>query len=156
MGEVDEQIKAAFKRIAKADGPDIIFEGTITDVDDEAYTADVEIDNDGGTIFDVRLRAVASGSKSIDVLPAIGAEVVLAKISDDEFIILACDEITEYRLTIGNTVYKVDSTGHEISKGNESLKKVLNDLVDVILTIGAFKDTATLTLIKQRLNNLLK
>jgi hypothetical protein len=71
-------------------------------------------------------------------------------------LVIACDEITEYRVTIGTTVFKLTSDGHLISRGNETLKKVLTDVVDQIIKVGAFKDVPGLTAIKQRINNLLQ
>lgn len=155
MDAIDEQIKEALQRIAKSFAPDMIFEGVVTAIDPEQYLVDVELDS-GGDLFECRLRATAGSTKSIDVLPAEGSAVILAKINEDEYLILACDEITEYRITVGQVVYKINDTGHLIEKGDETLKKILNDLVDQVLKIYAPKDVPGLTAIKLRINNLLQ
>lgn len=155
MGELDEQIREALKRIAGSFGPDILLEGKITGIDTENYLVDVELDKEG-QLFDVRLRAVSGGNKSIDILPAEGAAVVIAKIADDEYLVLACDQITEYKITVAQAEFKLTESGHLISKGTETLNKILTDLVDQVLKVYAPKDVPGLTAIKQRINNLLQ
>lgn len=155
MDNAEQQIRANLKRIAAEHGPDMIFDATVLAVDEENYLCDIELDPEG-TIYDCRLRALATGNKSIDVLPAVGSAVVVAKITDDEYLVLVCDEISKYRITVNNITVQVDAGGVTIGNGTETLKQIMDDLVDQILLIYASKDVAALTLIKTRINNLLK
>lgn len=155
MDSKEKQIRDRLKSIAEEHGPDIFKDGTVIEVDDDNYFADVKLDT-GETYFECRLRAMVAGNQSIDVLPAVGSAVVIAKIIDDEYIVIACDKISSYRVTVGTTVFKLDETGALISKGNETLNKILNDLIQIIIGIGAFKDMPGLAAIKIRINDLLK
>lgn len=154
MSETIEKARESLAAFAAKFAPTVVLQGKVIAVNDN-NTVDVEIEKDV-VYFDCRLKAVIGDNHSIDVLPKEGTSVVLLKLTGDDHLVLAADEISEFKITIGTAVYKLDSTGHVISKGDESLKKILADLIDTVLTIGAYKDTATLTLIKQRINNLLK
>lgn len=155
MSENLNKAREALAEFAGKFAPDLALQGVVKNIDTVNYTVDVEVATDE-VYFDCRLRAVVSDKKSIDILPKIGSTVVLLKISKSDYLVLACDEISEYKITLGTAIYKLDASGHVISKGTETLKKILGDLIDTILTIGAYKDTASLTQIKQRVNNLLK
>ncbi|MBC7399851.1 MAG: hypothetical protein H7289_07875 [Mucilaginibacter sp.] len=155
MSEKLNKAREALAEFAGKFAPEFALQGIVKEIDTVNYTVDVEIETDV-VYFDCRLRAVVSDKKSIDVLPKMGSKVLLLKISESDYLVLACDEITEYKITVGTAVYKLDATGHVIGKGTETLKKILGDLIDTVLTIGAYKDTASLTQIKQRINNLLK
>lgn len=151
MDELDNQIREGLLRLTQSDQ---VFEGVISSIDSERYLVDVKLDG-GGDLFDCRLRATAGSNRSIDVLPAIHSAVVLVKINEDEFLVVACDEITEYRITAGQAVHTINDQGHQIANGDESLKMLLSDLVDQVLKVYAPKDVAGLTAIKQRINTLL-
>lgn len=149
------QVRVGLQEFAAKFAPKQVLEGSVTSVDSANYLCDVEIETDV-TYFDCRLRAVVSDNHSLDILPEVGSKVVMAKISDDDYFVLACDKITEYRVTVGSVVYKINADGHEISKGEETLKNIMNDLVDQVIKIGAYKDVPGLTAIKTRINSLLK
>ncbi len=102
------------------------------------------------------MRAIASENHSIDILPKIGSNVVLGKLDDSDYIVIAYDEITSYRITVGSTVLKLSADGFLIQKGKETLKAIFSDFVDQVLKVYAPKDVAGLMTIKQRLNDLLE
>jgi hypothetical protein len=155
MDKKEQAIRDALKRLAGEHAPDFLFDGTIVSVDAENYLVDVELDT-GGTLFECRLRALATGNKSIDVLPKEGTAVVIAKITEGDYLVLCAYEITNYQVTIGTAVFEVTEEGTLIKKGNDTLKAVLNDIVNQMLKIYAPKDVAGITAIKTRINNLLK
>jgi hypothetical protein len=155
MDSKEQQIRDNLKRIAKEHGPDMFFDGTVVEVDEDNYFADVQLDT-GETIFECRLRAMVAGNQSIDVLPAIGSAVVIAKLLDDEYIVIAADQIDSYRVTVGSTVIKVDETGVLIQKGTETLHKLINDLIQGVLSIAAPKNVPAITALVARNNDLLK
>jgi hypothetical protein len=148
------KLRESFKAAAHAGGPLALHDATVLAVDTESFTCDIEMD--GVQLPDVRLRAVVSENNSIDILPAINSAVIVGQLGDDDFIVLAFDEITSWRVTTGDTVMGLNSTGVQISKGDESLNKILTDLVKAVLTIAAAKDAASLTLLLTRIKTLLK
>jgi hypothetical protein len=127
MSESLNKLRENFLLQAHAGGPPAFYDATILAVDSEAFTCEIELD--GIELPDIRLRAIVSNANSIDVLPAVGSAVIVGKLGDDDFIVLACDMITSWRVTVGNTVVSVDGGGVQISKANETLNKILTDLV---------------------------
>ena len=140
MDTKEVKIRDGLKRIAAAHGPIMLFDGQVVAVDSAGYFCDVQLDTDTVTITNVRLRAASIGNKSIDVLPSVGSEVVIAKIAEDDFLLLAADEIDSYRVTVGTMVLTVTNSGFSISNGSTSLKSILNGFVTQMLAIYAPKD----------------
>lgn len=94
MAEV-EDIRAAFKGWASADGPPVTNLATVTEVDETAGTCTLA-DEDGLEIFDVRLRPVLTGNQSFILIPKIGTTALAVRIEDDEdWMVVAADEITK-------------------------------------------------------------
>lgn len=152
--EIDKLRREFLKQSAKH-GPMALYDAEVTAVDDEAYTCDVLLEGEL-PIAQVRLRAVISDNQSIDTLPAVGAQVVIGKMGEDDYIVIACDQITSQRVTVGGVVFTIDAEGTLISKEDETLKKILTDVVTAVISIGAPKDVGTLTGLLTRINNLLK
>lgn len=155
MDKTEQLIRDNLKHIAKSHAPDFFFDGTVVNIDAEDYLVDVELDT-GGVLYDCRLRASATGNKSIDVLPNEGSSVVIAKITEGDYLVICADEITSYRVTVGGTVFEITEQGTLIKKGEETLNSILNELVTQMLSIYAPKNVAGITAIKARINNLLK
>ena len=157
MHEVEKKIRDGLKQIAAEHGPVMLFDGEVIAVDSTDYFCDVKLDTDDEDIvYNVRLRAASIGNQSIDVLPKVGSEVTIAKIAQDDFILVAADEIDSYRVTVGTMVLTQDATGFKISNGTDTLKGILHDLVTEILGIYAPKDIAGITAIQTRINALLQ
>jgi hypothetical protein len=148
------KLRGSLLQLAHAGGPPALYDATVIAVDADQFTCDVELD--GIELYEVRLRAIVSENSSIDVLPKVGSSVIVAKMADDDFFVIACDEISSWSAKIENTVVSVDSSGIEISRGDESLEKLLTDLVSAVLTIAAAKDAAALIRLKTRIKTLLK
>lgn len=156
MNHKELQIRDNLKRIAAEHGPLILLDGEVVVVDDTDYFIDVQLDTDDTAVIpNVRLRAASIGNQSIDILPAMGSEVVIAKIAEDDYILIAADEITSYRVTVGNMVLKVDNTGFAITNGTNSLKGILSAIVTQMLAIYAPKDIAGINAITPQINGLL-
>ncbi|QEM13485.1 hypothetical protein [Mucilaginibacter rubeus] len=154
MSEKLRKLREDFLEAAHAGGPPAIYDATVLDVDNEAYTCTIDLD--GIELPNIRLRAIVSNSHSVDVLPSVGSAVLVAKLDVDDFIIIASDVITDWRVTVGTTSVAIDTGGVEISKGDETLKNILTDLIAAVLTIAAAKDAAALKQLLTRVNNLLK
>lgn len=145
----------ALKKLAGKFGPNIFQEAEVISVDAIEYQADLKT-YEGLELFDCRLRALIGGSQSLDIMPKVGSKVLVAKLEDDDYFVLACDEIDSFKVTTDTTVLDIDAVGVGISKGQESLNGILNSLIDEILKIYAPMNKPGLTLIKQRINTLLK
>lgn len=148
------EISEKLKNMAAKFGPDVADEATVFAVNEADYTVDVKLDN-GGEYYDCQLRAIIGGEKSIDVLPKNGTRVLVCRIAEGEYYILAADEIDSYRITVGTSELKIKADGITVKRDAETLKKILDDIIGKIITIGAYKDVPGLIAIKQRINNLL-
>jgi hypothetical protein len=151
MSAREAKIGAKLREAMGQFGPEYLQDGEVAAVDSEAYTCDVVLESDGSTQFNCRLRATATGDKSIDVLPAVGSSVVIAKMGAEEYLVLAIDEITSYRVTVGGMVLTITEAGFGISNGGDSVKSILTDLVNAILTIAAPKNVAGITALLERI-----
>jgi len=156
MHPKERHIRDGLKRIAGEHGPVYLFDGEVVAVDSENYFCDVQLDTDtAAVISSCRLRAASIGNESIDVLPAIGSEVVIAKIAEDDYLVLAADLITSYRVTVGSMVLTVTDTGFSITNGTNSLKDILSGFVTEMLAIYAPKDIAGINNLQVMINSLL-
>lgn len=150
-----EKARIAFADFASKYGPQVAFEGKVIEVDKENYTVDVEIESEV-VFFECRLRAIVSENNSIDVLPVVGANVILLRLEDDDYYVISCDKIEEYKIVTGSSSFKMNTDGFSISTGDETMKKLMNEIVDQMLKIYAPKDVPGLTTLKDRINTLLK
>lgn len=127
-----EQIRKRLEQMAKNDGPAVSNIAKVKTVDEQKGTC-VLIDEDGQEILDVRLRPVLTGKKSFVLVPKVGSYVLAVRIEDDDdWMVLAADEIEKIGYYIGNTVVEIDALGFLFQKDNETLKKILADLISAI------------------------
>lgn len=148
------KLRKEFLKQAHSGGPAAFHDATVTAVYPDTYTCDVLIEGEFEA-SSIRLRAVVSSNQSIDVLPAVNAAVVIGKLADDIYIVVAADVITSYRVTIGAMVLKVDDTGFQITNGVTSLKAILTGVVTQMLAIYAPKDIAGIENLQVLINSLL-
>ncbi len=165
-----EQIRAKLKEMAKKDGPAVSNIAKVKSVDETKATCVLE-DEDGQEIFDVRLRPVLTGKKSFILVPKVGSYVLAVRVEDDDdWMVIASDEIERIGYYIGNTIFEIDSTGFLLKKENETLKKIMVDLVGAVKamsftlttpdtitgTTTALVNLAQFTAIEMRINEFLK
>jgi len=156
MNYKERKIRDGLKRMAAEHGPVIFFDGEVVNVDSTDYFIDVQLDTDATAVIpSVRLRACSTGNSSIDILPAAGSEVTIAKIAEDDYILIAADLITSYRVTIGNMVLTVTADGFSIGNGTTTLKDILSGFVTEMLAIYAPKDIAGINNLQTMINSLL-
>lgn len=155
MGAEDQFLKVLSKHGQRRAAQVTI--GTVKEILQDNYTCTISRD-DRPELQGVRLNACEFEGNRFVTIPKIGSEVLVCLIDDNpaEAYLLACSEVGNVIITIGETKLKVSDSGHEIAKGSENLKSILIDLVDQVIKIGAFKDVPGLVLITQRLNNLLQ
>lgn len=164
------QIREAFEKMAKSDGPAVSNIAKVKSVDETKATC-VLIDEDGQEFFNVRLRPVLTGNKSFILVPKVGSYVLAVRVEDDEdWMVIAADEIEKIGYYIGDTIFEIDSTGFSFKKENESLKKLMVDLLGAIKAMSftlttpdtingsttILNNIAQFTAIETRINQFLK
>jgi hypothetical protein len=141
-----EEIRAGLQEMAKRHGPAVSNIAKVQSVN-EAEATCVLIDEDGQEFFNVRLRPVLNGKKSVLLVPKVGSYVLAVRVEDDEdWMIVGCDEITKVAYYIDNVVFEFDATGFKLQKENETLKLLMADLIAAIKNMSftvATPDTFT-------------
>lgn len=165
-----EQIRKRFQDLAKEGGPAVSNIAKVKSVD-EAKAICVLVDEDGQEFFNVRLRPVLSDKKSFILVPKVGSYVLAVRVEDDEdWMVIAADEIEKIGYYIGNTIIEIDTTGFLFQKDNETLKKLMVDLIGAIKAMSfalttpdtingnttLLNNTAQFTAIETRINQFLK
>lgn len=133
MKEV-EQIKDELSVFAARFAPPVLFPATVLSYNSGDDTVSVKIGD--ATIDDVRLRSVIkSGNKTVFV-PKVGTIVQIASInSSRQFIVIAVEEIDKELLVIGTVKMQIDSTGFLFEKGNDTLKIILQNIIEAVQQI---------------------
>lgn len=126
-----EQIREGFKAMAKSDGPAVSNIAKVKSVDKTKATC-VLIDEDGQEFFDVRLRPVLTGNKSFILVPKLGSYVLAVRVEDDEdWMVIAADEIEKIGYYIGNTIFELTDKVH-VEAGGENLANLMDQLFTAI------------------------
>jgi len=160
-----EQLIQGIRALTKAQIPDGVMLAKVLAVDEEAGTADVE-SLDGLRFYDARLSAqVPLPSSALLVLPAVGSWVGAVALPGDVLLVVSYSEIDKVVVTVGTSVFEVDSAGIKIEHG-ESLKTLIGDLIAQIklITVTTPSGPSTLPLLnavafdtlKTRFDNVLK
>jgi len=120
-------------------------------------TIDV-ITYEGLKIPDVRLRSVIEeDEKGMLTFPVDKTSVLIARINKSEnYVVISMQEPEMIKCKVGEKYLELDKDGLEVSAGDDTLKKCLDDLLDEIITIYAPMNKAAFTAIKDRLAKLLK
>lgn len=165
-----EQIRAKLKEMAKSDGPAVSSIAKVKSVDETKATC-VLIDEDGQEIFDVRLRPVLTGNKSFILVPKVGSYVLAVRVEDDDdWMVIAADEIEKIGYYIGTMIFEIDAFGFLLKKENETLKKIMVDLIGAVKAMSftlttpdtingsttLLNNIAQFTAIETRINGFLK
>jgi hypothetical protein len=120
-------------------------------------TIDV-ITYEGLKIPDVRLRSIIEeDDKGMLTFPVDKTSVLIARINKSEnYVVISMQEPEVIKCKVGEKYLELDKDGLEVSAGDDTLKKCLDDLLDEIITIYAPMNKAAFTAIKDRLAKLLK
>jgi hypothetical protein len=133
MSAKKEHIRKALEKLAGNVGPVPTLLATVHSVDEAALTC--TLDDEGFLYFDVRLRPVVNGKESVTLVPVVGSYVLAARIEDDEeFMVIACDEIKSYRIVAESLEFEMSGGKFRIKKGEETLGKLVDDLLAARLT----------------------
>jgi len=130
----------------------------VLSVDRTAGTCDVRPLDGGAEILDVRLRADDGTDKGTVVYPAVGSAVIVSPIGNSRtaFYVAMFSRVDGVRAEIGNAKMAMDKDGFALEKGADSLKGLLDGLVDQLLKVYAPKDVPGITALKTKIENLFK
>jgi hypothetical protein len=155
MDKTQEETKKELAKFAGHYGPAAVLPATVLSVNDDD-TVEIEF-SDGAVVDDARLKSVVKDGNKFLLVPAVNSIVLVAKIENsDEYYVIAVDEITEVLAVIGNTKVQVNATGLLFERGNDTLGKVLQDLIAEVLKIYAPMNKPVIAQIKLRADQLLK
>lgn len=166
-----DELTEAFRKLKKRDVD--TFPAVVLSVDKEKGTCTVKADD--LEFEDVQLSAILDGNnKKFYLFPAVESSVLVSPINEDlhRLYVEAYSEIESLDLTIKTVQFRVDETGFLLKKQNESLKKLMSDLIDAIKAMSftvnvtgsataqagsttALSNTAQFTAVENRFNQFL-
>lgn len=147
------QIREGLRNMAAKHGPLQTLLAEVVSVDEAAMTCVIR--EDGVDVYDVRLRPVLNGKESLTIFPKVGGYVLASRIEDDEeWMVIAVDEMAKFRIVAGDTIYESDGSRFLIGNAQTSVKDILNDLVDETVKIYAPKNVAAFAAIKIKITQL--
>ncbi|WP_234111685.1 hypothetical protein [Chryseobacterium sp. R2A-55] len=112
-----EQIREGLKRIAKSHAPEVSNIAVVKSVNEDEATC-ILIDEDEQEYLDVRLRPVLNGNKSFMQIPKVGTYVLAVRVEDDDdWMVIACDEVEKFVWFVGNTKLQLDDKVHFEANG---------------------------------------
>ena len=126
-----EQLRARLKEMAKEHGPAVSNIAQVKSVNEAAATC-VLIDEDEQEYIDVRIRPVLSGNKSFILVPKVGTYVLAIRVEDDDnWMVIAADEITKVGYYIGDTIVELTDKVH-IEANGQNLATLIDGLFTAI------------------------
>ena len=136
-----------------------ITSGVVKEVKDNS----IDVEREGlPDILDVRFNSVLSSVKNeFRIVPKVGSMVLCGLIENDitEAVLLQCGEIEKVHLTIEKTKAVYSAQGVKIERENENLKKVFNDMIEllneIVVVQGNTLNIAEMKKVQQRLNKIL-
>jgi hypothetical protein len=136
MSKHTEDIKTEFDKFASGRGPVIIVEATVISVNEADATVEVEFVS-GAVIDDARLRSVVKAGNKCILVPEVDSVVLVGRIGNsEEWVVVAVESIAKVLYVIGTATFEITEDGFLIQKGTDTLKAVLNDLVDKVKALN--------------------
>lgn len=160
MGKSEEIRQRLLEWVAKA-GPRPTLLGKVKSVNESEKTCVLHDDDTKLDYNDVRLRPVLDGKESITIFPKTGTWALAVRIeSEDDWMIVAVGEASKWSLSVGTARIEQDSSGLLIRKGNDTLKDILQMIIEsvqqIVVAQGTSPDYAKLIEAMLKVNNLLK
>jgi hypothetical protein len=122
-----EQIRERLQEMAKNHGPAVSNIAQVKSVDESKATCTL-VDDDGIEYFDIRLRPALTGNKSFILVPKVGTYVLAIRVEDDDdWMIIAADEITKVGYYVGQTVVEFSDKIH-FQANDQSLATLMDSL----------------------------
>ncbi|NHN26753.1 hypothetical protein FIA58_013795 [Flavobacterium jejuense] len=166
--EYDKELQDAFRNLGKRDVD--TFPADVVSVDKIKGTCNVTDDN--LTFTNVRLSSVIDrNNKKFFLFPKVGSSVLVSPINEDlkNLYVEEYSEIESLELVISTVEFKVDQDGFLLKKENETLKKLIEDLITAVQNMSFAVSTpsgsgttttlinlAEFTAVKTRFNQFLK
>jgi hypothetical protein len=140
MDRTTQDIKDQLSRIAAEFGPAALIPATVTLINTDD-TISVKLAT-GLELDDVRLKSVVKGGAKIIIVPKVESVVQIGRIENsEEFVVLAVEEITEINIEINNVKYVVDETGFLIQKETDTLREVVQLIIEAVQKIVVLQGT---------------
>lgn len=169
MADVAEELKAALHTFVQKRQVVAVIPAKVLSVDTNGMTCNVE-DSEGIEIFDVRLRSALNGDQDGFVLiPEVDSSVLIANIgaSPNEFFVVSFSAVSKVTAWVDQTKFDLDATGILLQRSEQTLKTILNSLIDQIKLItvnvtavgsptGPPINAAAFDVIKNNIANLLR
>ncbi|HXS38340.1 MAG TPA: hypothetical protein VN721_16680 [Flavipsychrobacter sp.] len=127
-----EHLRDLLKTFTRRDSATLA--GVASDVDTSAYTCSVTLAN-GLTLQDVQLKALKQDTNGAVLIPAEGSWVQILDIGNPDYLVVSCEVLQKAIITINEQVFTMDGNTYSIKSGDESLFKILNDLLTQILAL---------------------
>ena len=114
-----------------------------------------------GLTDDLEFYDVLLGLGSVYKKPKVGAKCLIGLILNNEAatFLIEAEAVDELFIEVGTSTFKIDANGFLVKRDNETLKKVLNDLIvelnKIIVIQGTSINVPAMNAIKQRLNTVL-
>jgi hypothetical protein len=127
---MEKELQEAFRQLKKRAVD--TFPATVLSVDKLEGTCKV---TDGELEYtDVQLSSVIDVTKKFFLFPKVGSSVLVSPINEDlhRLYVEAYSEIESLELGIDQVVFKIDADGFLLKKQNETLKKLMADLIAAI------------------------
>lgn len=137
MSDVSDELKNALHTFVQKRQTVAVIPAKVLSVDSVELTCDVE-DSEGIELFDVRLRSALNGDNHGFVLiPEVDSSVLIANIgaSPNEFFVVAFSEVSKVTAWVDQTKVDLDATGILLQRSGQTLKLVLDALIDQIKLI---------------------
>jgi hypothetical protein len=163
-----EQIRKGLITLAGKHGPLQTVLAKVVSVDETEMTCELidDEDEDGLEMYDVRLKPVLTTDESLVMIPAVGSWVLVTRVEEDEdWLVIACEKVDKWRVTVGASVLEVTQDGFSFKQGATSLKTVMDDLLDGIMALtvptnvgpsGTPLNLTTFQQVKTQLDQILK
>lgn len=155
---LDAAIKRALGEMGKVGI--VTFPAVVQSVNEASKTINV-IDIDELEFEDVRLASAEDDKKSVIIFPKVKSTVLVSIIGNDEntLFVSKVNEVDKIEGTIETVNFTVDSSGYKVTKGDQNLLTIFNDMIDELNKIrviqGRTINVAVMTAIKNRLNTVL-
>lgn len=134
MGKVEEDIKEQLAAFAGKYGPVAIQHAEVESLNEDDTIVVKTIGGD--EIDDVRLKSVVKAGNKLILTPKIGSTVLIGRIeAGDEWVMISADEVDKITLVIDEMRIEVDESGLLVQKQDDSLKDVLNLIIDAVKQI---------------------
>ncbi|MBF2708786.1 hypothetical protein [Flavobacterium soyangense] len=112
----------------------------VLEVDESEKTVDVKPIDGTSEIFNVRLQA-ESEAGGLVLIPKVGSVVLVVFLNKNNAAVVNTSAITGCKLKIGNCELLMDADGFLLRKENETLKKLMGDLIQAIKAMSFLVST---------------